>query len=421
MPRTSSPLRPALNHAAVIGLGLLAACGGAETDAVAGSAATVYEGARLIDGNGGALEDAVFVVEGGRFTQVGARSEVEIPEGAARVDLTGRTVMPAFVNAHMHVPGATREEIIGSLEHNAYYGAGAVVTLGSDSASHTYQVRDETLPNAARLRTAGRGITRPEPGRTEVPYWVNTPEEARAAVQELATRRVDIVKVWVDDRNGQYEKLTPELYGAVIDQAHQAGLKVTAHIFSLEDAKGLLNAGLDAFAHGVRDQDVDEEFLGLVAANPNAVLVPNLPDPGVAADLSWLSGTVPAEQLAEMQAGATDRPAAQETFGIQARNLVRLNEAGMRIAFGTDGGNPWAAHQEMEDMVRAGMTPAQVLVAATRNTAEFMGLTDMGTVAAGKSADFIVLEGNPLDDITNTRRIRDVYLRGERVDRSAYP
>jgi imidazolonepropionase-like amidohydrolase len=149
------------------------------------------------------------------------------------------------------------------------------------------------------------------------------------------------------------------------------------------------------------------------------VLVPNLPGPGVGVDLSWLGGTVPADELAEMQADQVDRPAAQESFGIQARNLDRLHEAGVTIAFGTDGSTPWAVHLEMEDMVRSGMTPAEVIVAATGNSAELMALDDVGTIEAGKSADFIVLDANPLEDITNTRAIDAVYLRGTEVDREA--
>ncbi len=145
----------------------------------------------------------------------------------------------------------------------------------------------------------------------------------------------------------------------------------------------------------------------------------SLPNPGVATDLSWLSGTIPPDQLEQMQERSVDRPAAQEAFGIQARNLARLHAEGVTIAFGSDGGAGWSPHAEMEDMVRAGMTPSDVLMAATQNSAALLELDDLGTLEAGKSADFVVLEANPLDDITNTRRIVDVYLRGTAVERES--
>jgi imidazolonepropionase-like amidohydrolase len=291
------------------------------------------------------------------------------------------------------------------------------MSLGQDEGEVPFQVRSEDIPGAALYRTAGRGITAPEPGRTEIPHWITTPEEARAAVQAEAAVDVDIIKIWVDDRNGQFDKLTPELYGAVIDEAHSNDLRVVAHIFSLEDAKGLLNAGVDAFAHGIRDTDVDDEVVALFNANPDVVLGPNLPDRGVAVDMSWLRGSIPDEELQQLQDAATDRPEVQQVHAIQARNLARLNSAGVRIVLGTDGNTPWAPHVEMADMVAAGMTPAEVITAATSNGAQYMRLEDVGTIADGYSADFIVLDANPLEDITNTRRIRSVYLRGALVPR----
>ena len=379
----------------------------------------VFEGARLIPGDGREpIEDAAFVVNNSRITQVGRRGQITVPAGATRVSLTGKTVMPAVVDTHTHM-ASDREMLVDQLQRKAFYGAGVVMSLGQDSGDLAFQIRDQLLPNAARLRTAGRGITAPEPGRSDVPYWITTEAEARKAVPEQAARKVDLIKIWVDDRDGKYKKLTPALYGAVIDEAHKQKLRVTAHIFALEDAKGLLKAGIDAFAHGVRDRDIDQEFLDLMKQRPNIVLVPNLPDRGVATDMSWLSDSVPADELKKLQAGATNRPAAQETFGIQARNLAKLNSAGVKIALGTDGSIPWSHHVEMEDMVAAGMTPAQVLTSAGRNAADLLQLTDVGTMAEGKSADFIVLDANPLTDIRNTRRISAVYLRGAMVDRAA--
>jgi len=384
-----------------------------------GGNVTVFEGARLIVGDGSAaIDNSVIVVDGNRFTQVGRAGQVQIPAGARRVDLRGKTVMPAIIDTHTHM-ATERAALIDQLQRKAYFGVTAVASLGQDTGDLAFQVRDETIPNAARLRTAGRGLTMPEPGRTDAPYWVSTVPEARKAVQELAVRKVDIVKIWVDDRNGQYKKLTPDLYTPIIEEAHKNGLRVTAHIFALDDAKGLLRAGLDAFAHGVRDKDIDDEFVSMVRQRPAVVLVPNLPDRGVVAEFGWLGNSLSAGEVQKLQAASTNRPAAQQTFGIQARNLAKLNAAGMKIALGTDGNVAWAHHFEMEDMVATGMTPAQVITAATRNAAEFLKLADMGTVAVGKSADFLVLDANPLDDIKNTRRIADVYMRGSAVDRAA--
>ena len=385
----------------------------------AAPAATVFEGARVIVGDGSApIENAAFVVSGERIVQVGRRGEVKVPNGANRVDLSGKTVMPAIIDTHTHMP-TTRDALVEQLQRKAYYGVGAVASLGQDTGDVAFQVRQEVAAGRAMLLTAGRGITMPEPGRTEAPYWVTNEAEARKAVQELAARKVDLVKIWVDDRDGKYKKLGPDLYRPIIDEAHKHKLRVTAHIFTLEDAKGLLNAGLDAFAHSVRDRDIDDQGLALFRKHTNLVVAPNLPDRGVATDMSWLGDSVPADELKKLQAGAVDRPEAQQAFGIQARNLAKIHAAGVKIVLGTDGGIPWSHHVEMADMVAAGMTPSDVIVAATNNSAEFLRLNDAGTLAAGKRADFLVLDANPLEDITNTRRIASVYLRGAAVDRAA--
>jgi imidazolonepropionase-like amidohydrolase len=306
------------------------------------------------------------------------------------------------------------------LRRRAYFGVGAAMSLGQDTSDVPFAFRAQPTAGLARVFTAGRGITAPEPGRTTAPYWVTTVADARKAVQENAAKKVDIIKIWVDDRGATVQKLSPELYSAVIDEAHKSGLRVIAHIYALEDAKATLRAGVDAFAHGVRDKDVDDEFMALVKQRPNFVLNPNMPDRGVVAPIDWLKGTLPAAEFEALQKGNTNRPQDHAFWEIQARNLAKMSAAGVRIVLGTDGNTPYAPHVEMADMVAAGMTPAQVIAAATSNSAQFIRMADVGTIESNKSADFIVLDANPLDDITNTRKVSAVYLRGIRVDRSSY-
>jgi len=385
---------------------------------------TVFEGARLIVGDGRApIDNATFIVTGNRFTSVGRAGDVRVPAGATRVNLAGKTVMPAILDTHTHL-SQTREMLIDDLKRRVYYGVTAAQSLGQDTTNVSFQVREETrdgkIPGAARFFTAGRGLTGVEPGRSMAPHWVSTPAEARAAVDEEAAKKVDIVKIWVDDRMGMVKKLTPDIYGAAIDEAHKKGLRAITHIYTLEDAKGLLRAGVDAFAHDVRDKDVDEEFMTLVKKNPNFVIGPNMPERGVKTDLSFLRESIPAGDFAKLEAANKDDAKAHDFWSIQARNLAKLNAAGVRIVVGTDGNTPYAPHIEMEDMVAAGMTPMQVIVAATRNGAQFLRLNDVGTIEANKSADFLVLDANPLDNITNTRKIASVYLRGAQIDRAAF-
>ena len=275
---------------------------------------TVFEGARVIVGDARApIENASFIVSGSTFGPVGRSGETRVPAGAARVNLAGKTVIPALIDTHTHL-SQTREMLVDDLRRRAYFGVSAALSLGLDGTDASLQLRSQVTAGLARVFTAGRGITAPEPGRTTVPYWVTSPEQARRAVEENAAKKVDIIKIWVDDRLGTVGKLSPELYGAVIDEAHKRGLRVIAHIYTLEDAKQTLRAGLDAFAHGVRDKDLDEEFLGLVRQHPNLVLGPNMPDRGVAADIEWLRAVLPAAEFETLQKGNTHRP---EAHGIR--------------------------------------------------------------------------------------------------------
>jgi imidazolonepropionase-like amidohydrolase len=401
----------------------------------------VFEGARLIGAGGAApIQDATFVVQDGRFTSVGPRTAVTPPPGATVVDLRGKTVMPAIVDAHSHLgytnvrTGETssasysRENLLDHLHRYAYYGIAATLSLGLDRGELPYELRAKPSPGAALFLTAGRGIAMPNAGPNAA-YWrdaafgVTTEAEARSAVREMAAKKVDILKIWVDDRNKTVTPLPPALYRPIIDEAHRSGLRVVAHVYYLADAKELLRAGIDGFAHGVRDLEVDEEIMGLFKQRPQVFVIPNLPDtPPSLADLEWLRETLPPRAIEELKKTAVASPARPRLFEVQARSLAKLAAAGVRIAFGTDAGvgapYGYSAHTELADMVAAGMTPADVIVAATRISAEVLRLNQLGTIATGKSADFIVLDASPLDDITNTRRISRVYLRGQEVDRA---
>jgi len=385
---------------------------------------TAFEGARVIVGDGRApIENATIVVTGNRFTAVGRAADVRVPAGATRVNLAGKTVMPGILDTHNHT-SQTREMLIDDLKRRAYYGVTSAQSMGQDTTDIPFQIREEVrqgkIPGAARFFTAGRGFTGPEPGRTTAPHWITTVAEARAAVREEAAKKVDLIKIWVDDRMGMVKKLPPELYTAIIDEAHKNSVRTIAHIYTLEDHKGVLRAGVDALAHGVRDKDIDDEYLAIVKQHPNLVLGPNMPDRGVPTDLGWLRESIPAADWQKLQAANTNKAEANAFWSIQARNLAKMNAAGVKIVVGTDGNTPYAPHIEMEDMVAAGMTPMQVITAATRNGAQFLRLNDVGTIEANKSADFVVLDANPLDNITNTRKISSVYLRGAQVDRAPF-
>lgn len=422
----------------------MTACSRPATQSPEASSAILFEGATLIAGDGSApIQNSAFLVENARIASVGRKGDIAALAGTARVDLTGKTVMPALVDTHTHLGWAiiktgrigadtyTKDNLIDHLHRLAYYGVAATQSMGIDPGETPYEVRANPVPDAALFHTAGRGMGRTNagPGR---PYWqpvayaIETEADGRKAVQELADKKVDWVKIWVDDRNGTVPKLTPPLYRAIIDEAHKHALRVVAHIYYLADAKELLRAGIDGFAHGVRDRDIDDEFMKLMKDRPNVFVIPNLPDIGTGLqDPAWLGETVPAAEVKRLtdafqNRSPADAKKATDFFAVQARNLKRLSDAGARIGFGTDSSTTvgWTDHEELADMVTAGMTPAQVITAATKTSAGILKMDQLGTLAAGKSADFIVLDANPLDNIANTRKIAKVYLRGKEVDRA---
>jgi len=417
---------------------------------------TLYEGARLIPGDGKpAIERSAFVVDNGAITRVGREGEVKAPTGATRVDLTGKTVMPTLIDIHTHTGfqrGATyvpqnygRETIVEDLNRALRFGVSAVVSEGIDPGDAAFAIRADQAAGrlgGARLFTAGRGMGAPNAGPGAdtykgIAYDITTEEQGRRAVRELAVQKVDFIKIWVDDRNGRAPELSPPLYRAIIDEAHKHGIRVHAHVFYLVDAKGLVAAGIDGFTHLVRDKDMDDELVREIVRR-RVVIMPTLqnaergrntePPASLAA---WLNGpardAIGADLVARILTAYGGRTAAQaaaarERYAILQRSLKKLSVAGARIVLGGDTGlqdDPFgfAEHRELELMVDAGMTPMQALAAATSSGADYLRLKDTGILAPGKRADFVVLDGNPLEDITNTRRIAQVFLRGRTVNR----
>ena len=420
----------------------------------------VFEHARIIDGTGKApLENAVLVVDGARIASVGAAAKVKRPKGARVVDATGKTIMPGLVVSHGHVgvvmdganrPDAySRENVLRQLAQYERYGVTAVLALGLNR-DLGYDLRDEQrrggIPGAA-LYVAGRGIGAPGgapplPVAPDQVYRPQTVDEAVAEVKETAAHHADMLKIWVDDIFGKLPKLRRDVYQAAIVEAHRNKLRVAAHIFYLEDAKALAEAGLDAFAHSVRDQFVDDALVQAMKAK-KMVYIPTLnvdessfmfvDDPSLLDD-PFLAGAISPAQLAQLRSPELKKKVEADPNLSKNRDAVKngmhnlkvLHDAGVRIAFGTDsGGNPvriqgWAEHRELQLMVKAGLTPMDAIVAATRGSAEFLGAADRGVLKPGKRADFLVLAGNPLDDIRNTRQLVSVWNGGKEIQPAAH-
>jgi len=417
----------------------------------------VFDGARVIVGDGTApIDDAVMVVEDGKLTRVGRRGDVAPPSGATHIALQGKTVMPMLMNVHGHVgymkgnnvdpKNYNRENLLEDLRRYVYYGVAAVLSLGTDRGDLELRIRAEQRsgslkdPSLALLLTANDGIVAPNPGSTnggpgfaaDVVREAGTPEEARRHVQELAKKKPGVIKLWVDDRNHTKPKLKPEVYRAVVEEAHAQGLRAIAHIYYLDDAKDLAKSGVDGFAHPVRDRPIDEELVRLMKEHDvfQCSTVGSLrPDRDVRFDDPALAETVPPEvrTAAKVPVGAApsgDPEARHRMYAMVLMSLKMQGDAGIRIALcgdtGITGQFPgFSEHRELQAMVDAGLTPLQAIRAGTEISAAILGLRDMGTLASGKRADFLVLDANPVDNIANTRKIAAVYRGGQAIERAA--
>ena len=428
---------------AVVVTGLLTlSCGGAEqaptepeaADAIEGL--TAFFGARVIDGTGGApIEGALMLVRDGRIEAVGAAAAMTIPEGVETVDVSGRTIYPGLINAHGHVGDTlgleaghySERNVLDQLALYARYGVTTVNSLGGNEALAAGVRAAESAPGLDRARLMFSGPV------------VNgaTPEEVTARVDEVAAIDPDFIKIRVDDNLGRTSKMSPEVYAAAIDAAHAHGLPLAAHLFYLEDAKGLLQAGVDFVGHSVRDQPVDDELVQMLIDNDvcycatltrevSTFVYGQRPD---FFDDPFFLAEVDPEVIAALE--EPDRQALYRGAGPDAyrqalevalENLKAVIDGGGTVAMGTDSGPPgrfqgYFEHLELELMATAGLTPMQIIVSATGDAARCIGRDDIGTLEPGKAADFVVATANPLDDITNTRTIESVWIAGNRVPR----
>jgi imidazolonepropionase-like amidohydrolase len=452
------------------------ACG---TPANSTDAFIAFHGATLIDGTGtSAIPDAVVVIKDDVIVAAGSRDRVEIPPNARSIDVTGKWLMPAMSDAHMHFSESgglyarpdvydlrkwrpherevewTRARLPYTLSRYLCAGITSVLALAEPREALAMRDTAASLAAAPRVFVAG-------PFMANIPFgefhqWmaedpvvvqVTSPEEVRALVREQAARGVDIVKLgFINDAAFPLRRFVPVLEAA-IQESHQHRVRVAVHAEELETAKAAVRAGADLLAHTVNDQPVDEEFLRLLTDH-NVIAVTSLGlglayarvllsvedtpllaierscgDPEVIGSWSQLD-QIPADQRPTAPEWARrHRVSAPRTLLLQ--NIKRMHDAGVQIALGSDGGNIGTLHgasyhRELRLLADAGIPPMDILVAATRTAAAAVtGAHDRGTIQAGRLADMLILDADPLADIGNLGKIHAVVKGGALLEHAS--
>ena len=406
----------------------------------------------LIDGTGRApVAHAAMIIDSGRILWVGRANELKTDASTQVIDLQGKYVMPGIINLHVHLGATiglkqsadffTPENVENDLRTYASYGVTTVLSMGTDKDS-IFKIRDQQRagrPTETRVYTVGQGfVFKGGYGGLEgVNQPVGSVAEVEPAVAAQAAKHVDFIKLWMDDHLGTKTKMPYDIAQAIIVSAHRHHLRVVAHIFYLQDAKQLVDYGVDGLAHSVRDKPVDQVFIqdmkrhgtwqmAATLSREASMFVYGQTPPF--ADDPFFTRSVSADVVAKLKSPAYQAAIRSDPdFALYPgflrtaqQNLKTLAKAGVPYGFGTDSGPPgrfpgYFAHWEMELMVQAGLTPMQVITAATGHAAAFLHAKDLGTLEASKWADLIVLDKNPLEDIKNTRSIDAVYIAGNRV------
>lgn len=413
---------------------------------------TAYRNFTVFDGTDrDPVANAAMVVDNGRITWIGPAASLAAPPGVVPADLAGTFVIPGLIDLHAHLGNTvdltqdkgnyTRQSVERDLETYAAYGVTTVQSMGTDQDA-IFGVRNEQRigrPTRARVYTAGQGIVFKGGygGLAGVNQPVATVAEAEQAVNAQADKGVDVIKLWLDDELGTMPKMPAAMSQAIINAAHTRNLRVLAHIFYVEDARRLVSQGIDGFVHGVRDRPLDQTLVAEMAkrgtwqvagtlsreasmfafGTPSPFLTNPFFTRGVSPGAVKLLASAERQKTVASGPNFKRYPAFLETA---KRNYKMLVDGGVLHGTGTDSGPPgrfpgFFEHWELELMVAAGLTPKQALAAATRRGAEWLRAKDLGTLETSKWADFVVLDTDPLSDITNTRRIRAVYIAGQSV------
>jgi imidazolonepropionase-like amidohydrolase len=421
----------------VVLVALLVSCAvGAQNDRI-----KAITGVTLIDGTTRApLQNAVVVIDGTRISQVGASASVQVPANATVIDGRGKFVIPGLADMHHHLQsGSTRpqQNLPSNLRRMLVVGVTTVfnpsVPLKEFAALKT-AAADDAAPYAHFFATGpiisikGDIYAAMVGGPTP-----DTPQQAQAVVKDLKSAGVDAIKVQYDDLSwsfkGGFPTLKRDVLDAIIKEAHQQNLKVFAHAPVLKHAKDALRAGLDGLMHGIIDEPIDQEFITLMKQNrasyvATMALFNDMADVNAFAKrqaTSWDRAGLQPPRLYDFFAGPGGAQFFEKSFNnltftrqhlpVQKDNVKKAFDAGIPVVLGTDTGFQGvligvATQIELELLVEAGLTPGQALGAATINAARMIGREkDLGTVEAGKLADLVILDADPLQDVRNVTRI----------------